>query len=284
MAGTRSAARLSAFFALALLLIALSPLPLASRIEESVGALAVPAASALRDATRPLADLLLNTGQLSELSAENAELRRHVARLEAEAAAWRESASAQQQVEALTAAAGELATRYLAAAVLLRDPAPALNAIVIDRGSDDGVAVGQPVLGDGATLIGTVMDAGTSRSRVRLLSDAGSAVAAVVQESRVPGAVAGGTDGLRMEFVPGGARVAPGDLIVTSALGGRLPGGLVIGRVSSVSSAEQDLFEAVRIEPLADYARLEHVLILVDFVPGRIPASTLNELDAGPQS
>lgn len=267
MVDTRSLARLSVFAALAALLLLLSPLPLAGSLEERGAALVFPATTAIRDATRPIADVLLNAGQVRELSAENARLRRDLARLEAEAAALRESAVAGQQVQSLLAAVGEQASRFLPASVVLRDPSPVRDALVVDRGSADGVRSGQPVLGPGATLIGVVTDVDAHRSSVRLLTDSASAVTAVVQESRVPGALAGGDRGLVLEFVPVDAPISEGDLVLTSALGGRLPGGLVIGRITSVDAPGQQLFATVRVEALTDYARVERVLILTDPVP-----------------
>ena len=106
---------------------------------------------------------------------------------------------------------------------------------------------------------------------MRLLDDPRSAVTAVVQESRIPGALAGGPGGLRLEFVSIGAPVGEGDLVLTSALGGRLPDGLLIGRITAVDSDRQDLFQTVTVEPLADYARLEQVLMLTDFLPDHPP-------------
>ena len=274
MVDTRSAARLTVLLALVALLLALSPLPVANDLETRLAAVVAPASRALSSVTRPAADVLLNAGQIRRLSEENAELRRALARLEAETAALREANIDVQQASALIAAVGDEASRYLPAAVVLRDPAPTRRVVLVDRGAADGVTAGQPVLGAGATLVGVVSAVEQRQATVRLLSDEGSAVTAVVQQSRVPGALAGGPGGLRLEFVPVGSPVATGDLVLTSSLGGRLPGGLLIGRVTAVHSREQDLFETVEVEPLTDYARLERVLILTDFLTGAAAAES----------
>ncbi len=62
--------------------------------------------------------------------------------------------------------------------------------------------------------------------------------------------------------MPLGAQVHTGDLVVTSPLGGKLPPGLLIGRVGSVESRPEELFEAIRVEPYTDYNRLLQVLVL----------------------
>lgn len=267
MVRTSNAARLTAFFLLGLVLLALSPLSVSDRIEERGGALLAPAMSVLHRAVRPLSDVLLHAGQIEELSQENADLQQQVARLEAEAAALREHQGAVEAATALRAAVGD-EMQQVTASVVVRDPAPGREVLVVDRGRSDGVNVGQPVLGPGATLVGSVVEVQDHRARVRLLSDSSSTLAAVIQQSRVGAALAGSDDrALHLEFVSIDAQVAPGDLIVSSPLGGLLPAGLLIGRVTSRQARPQDLFATIEVEPLTDYARLEHVLIMTGFVP-----------------
>ncbi len=267
MTGVRNFAWLSAASAAALLLLALAPIPIAGGVESRVAALAAPAASALRATTRPISDVLLNAGQLGQISRENAALRQDLAQAQAELTALREQAHAEGQTSALDLAAGQLGAR-VTAPVLLRDPAPGRQMLLIGRGSADGVRVGQPVLGPGATLVGIVTAADGQRARVRLLHDADSAVATVLQSSRTQGSLAGTGDALRIEMVPSTIPVAAGDLVLTSALGGLLPPGLLVGRVAHAEARTEELFARIRVEPLVDYDRLEQVLVLTDFRPG----------------
>ncbi|MFA7250313.1 MAG: rod shape-determining protein MreC [Dehalococcoidia bacterium] len=262
----RQAAWLSALLLVAILLLALSPLPQAARAEGMLAGVVSPAAGALRAALRPVADVLLHAGQLEQLAAENADLRRALGRSEADLAALREERTRVQQAAALEAAAGD--GQFVTAGVLARDPAPARQFLLIDRGSLYGVRPGQPVLGAGATLAGIVVQVDDQRARVRLLTDRESAVSTILQASRTPGALTGTGDGLRLDFVARGSPVAPGDVVLTSALGGLLPPGLLVGKVTGVRSAPQDLNETITVEPLADLGRLEEVLVLTGFTPG----------------
>ena len=266
MVHARSAAWLTALGALGILLLIGSALPGAGDIEERGATLLGPLTQRVSSATRPLADVLQNAGQLRELSQENAALRQTVERLESELSTVREGRVAVEQSAALIDAVGpEEADRYTSAAVILRDPTATREIIVLDRGQSHGVSLGQPVLGPGATLVGIVIEVHSATSRVRLLNDTDSAVTAIVQSSRTPGALVGGDATLRLDFVPIDASVTQGDLILTSALGGRLPSGLVIGRVVAVSVDPRALFQEIEVEPLADYSRLERVLVLTDF-------------------
>lgn len=266
MARARNTLWLTALCTLAVLLLALSPLPVAGDVEARAGAMLLPLSGALDTAVRPLTEVALHAGQLQQLTADNASLRQQVAALEAEASALREQRAASEQVQALQAAVGN-AAGHLAAAVIVREPAPGRRGVVIDRGALDGVRAGQAVLGPGAILVGVVVETQDRRSRVRLLDDPRSAVAAVVQQSRTAGALAGTTDGLRLEFVANGAAIAPGDLVLSSPIGGQLSAGLLIGRVGSVDARAEDLFETVVVEPLTDYNRLEHVLVVTAVHP-----------------
>ncbi len=267
MTRVRNLASLSAALAAALLLLALAPIPIAGDVESRAAALAAPVASALRATTRPISDVLLNAGQLGELSRHNAALRQDLAQAQAELTALREQRHAEGQTSALDLAAGQLGAR-VTAPVLLRDPAPGRQMVLIGRGSADGLRVGQPVLGPGATLVGVVTAADEHRARVRLLHDGDSAVATVLQSSRTQGSLAGTGGGLRLEMVPSTVPVTAGDLVLTSALGGLLPPGLLVGRVAHTEVRTEELFGRIQVEPLVDYDRLEQVLVLTDFRPG----------------
>ncbi len=272
MVRTRSAGWLAGLSALAVLLLALSAFPPADAIEARAAALLGPALSALHTAVRPLSDVVLHAGQVARLTAQNDELRQQVARLESEAATLREAGATAEQSAALRSAVGSAAgdaAGHLVAPVIVRDPAPGRRAVLIGRGAADGVLVGQPVLGPAATLVGIVVEAQAHSARVRLLDDLGSTVAAVLQQPRTPGALAGGPGGLHLDLVPLGVPATRGDLVLSSPLGGLLPGGLLIGRVSEVQFEPHDLFQTIRVEPLADYTRLEHVLVVTGFAPER---------------
>lgn len=277
MARTRSAAWLTALFGLGVLLLLLSALPASEGIEARGTSIIAPLSGGVRDAVRPIADIILRSGQISELTEDNAELRQTVARLEAELATLREGQIEARQLAALTNAVGNLdAGQFVTAAVLLHDPTASRQIITIDRGATDGVVSGQAVLGPAGTLVAIITDVQTRTSRARLLSDAASAVAVVAQGSRTKGALSGGSDGLRMEFVAVEAAVNVGDIVLSSALGGYLPGGLLIGQVTSVESDERALFAKVEVEPLTDYSRLEHVVVLTD--PRAVPVTDLESV------
>jgi len=144
----------------------------------------------------------------------------------------------------------------LAAEVIGYDPSNLLQYVTIDRGSDDGIGVGMPVV-TSRGLVGKVTSVYPRSARVMLLTDPASSVNALIQSSRATGVVQGqGRRGLIMRYVEQGEQVQAGDIVLTSGLGGNLPKRLVVGQVT-----------AVKRRSAVDFDRLEAVLVIQNFVP-----------------
>jgi len=252
-----------------LLFIAASRFAIFDPLESAVLAVASPIEEGLRDATRPLADFVNNLTDINRLSDENWELREENERLRAEIARLGESEIELRQLEQLVQIRGvKPADSFVAADVFAREPSNLQDLVAIDRGRSDGLEEGMVVLTRQGTLVGSVSRVLDNAAWVTLVTDQTSAVSAVIQGSRAQGVVVGSTDGtLTMEFVEETADVKEGDLVLTSAIGGRYPPGELIGQVVEVERTAQELFQSVRVEPLADLSRLEAVLVLTSFLP-----------------
>jgi rod shape-determining protein MreC len=132
---------------------------------------------------------------------------------------------------------------------------------LIDRGSQDGVSEGMPVVvAEG--VVGRVIKTARRESRVLLITDASSAVAGLVQRTRARGVCRGQGDLLAFDFAMHWEEIEEGDLIVTSGMGGVFPKGLSVGTVKRVKLSEFGLFQSVEIAPAVDFYRLEEVLVL----------------------
>ena len=75
-------------------------------------------------------------------------------------------------------------------------------------------------------------------------------------------------DTLTMERIPQNEKVNPGDIVLTSGLGGNFPDKLVIGQVTEVLKRDQDMFQTARIRPTVDFGKLETMLIITSFQAG----------------
>src|SRR2546426_450730 len=136
------------------------------------------------------------------------------------------------------------------------------RSVLIDRGQNHGVHAGMPLISD-LGLVGLVTATSRNAAKGMLLLDRQSAVSAVVQRSRDRGVVRGTGDGLVFEFVGRDADVAPGDVLITSGLGGVFPKGLRIGVVSSVEEPSAQLLREANVDPVVDFGRLEQVFVML---------------------
>jgi rod shape-determining protein MreC len=138
--------------------------------------------------------------------------------------------------------------------------------VVVDKGTQDGLAEGQPVVvAEG--VVGRIIKCSSHQSRVMLITDASSAVASLVQRSRTRAICRGDGNSLILEFAQRQEDIEIGDQIITSGTGGIFPKGLVLGRATAVSRASYGLFQTVEVTPTVDFSRLEEVLVLAKDEP-----------------
>ena len=139
--------------------------------------------------------------------------------------------------------------------------------IVLNRGTRSGVEPRMPVLTHQG-LLGVTIEVGPNYSKVRLLTDQNQGVAALVQRGRYTGTVEGSLGGdLRLNFIEIGAEVEPGDVVLTSGMGGIFPKGLLIGEVIRVDETHNTLFQMITLRSMIDMNNLEEVVILLDAPP-----------------
>ena len=132
----------------------------------------------------------------------------------------------------------------------------------INRGAHDSVLVDQPVINQEG-LIGRVVAVTADYATVQLLTHPANRVAARVGESREMGIVKYSADeGMTLDNLPVQSRIAVGDLILSSGLGGIYPTGLKVGTVLDVARLEDEPFCRVQIRPLANFNSIEELFIL----------------------
>ena len=157
--------------------------------------------------------------------------------------------------------------RYMAANVIGRDTSPYLNYIILDRGSDAGIQRDMPVV-TAEGLVGRVAAVTGTACKVVLITDTLSAVNARLLTSREEGVVVGKIGGgLELRFLSQQAKIQPGEVVLTSGLGGSYPEGIVIGTVNAVQKLEYEVLQTADLVPSAAFNRLEIVLIITGFQP-----------------
>lgn len=140
---------------------------------------------------------------------------------------------------------------------------PYSDQVVIDKGSDNGVYEGQPVISDKG-VVGQVVAVAKFTSRVLLICDASHALPIQVlrNDIRVIAAGSGCADDLQLEHLPNNTDIRVGDVLVTSGLGGRFPEGYPVAVVSSVKVDNQRAYTVIQARPTAGLQRLRYLLLL----------------------
>jgi rod shape-determining protein MreC len=156
---------------------------------------------------------------------------------------------------------------YLSAAVIGRDTSPFLHYVFINRGSDDGLRRGMPVVSEKG-LIGRVAAVTAGAARVQLVTDPAASVNIRIDPAGAEATLHGSLSGeISIDSIPQEASVQPGDPVLTSGLGGNYPANILIGQISGLRRREGELFQTATVQPVTDFARMEIVLVVVNFQP-----------------
>lgn len=192
---------------------------------------------------------------LSELKSQNEELTALVMELE-------EYRLENERLSALLDLSNAYGLETSAAHILKQSVDSWNQTITIDKGSEDGMAVGMPVMSPNG-LIGQIESVSLYSSQVRLITDQNSGVAVFLQANRSEGVLTGSLSGLLyLNYISLDIDVVPGDVVVTSGAGGVYPKGIVIGEVTSVTYAPSDVYQTIVVKPVTRVKTYEEVLVL----------------------
>jgi rod shape-determining protein MreC len=215
--------------------------------------------------TSPVSDAWNGVFGHDELADENERLRERIARLEGEVV---ENQAAAQQLEAIAETEGLALTADLGstlARVVGRGLTNFENTIELDRGSDDGIALGMPVV-TGAGLVGRITQVTGDRSVVQVVTDPGFDLGVRLVTSGDVGIGHGTGEGQPL-LVDAGIDlrtvVETGETVMTSGVDRSIfPPDIPVGTVESVSTAADHLTQVLRVELLADLDNLAYVRVL----------------------
>ena len=146
---------------------------------------------------------------------------------------------------------------YVTARVVGEAPGSYSNSLMVNAGTDQGVKDLMPVV-DSYGLVGRTLDVGKESSRVLLLSDTLSRVPVITGTTRQHAILAGtgSSDLLRLSFLTVEQHnIQLGEQIVTTAEGGLVPGGIIVGTVFREDNGSY-LVQPVRPLTQADYLRV----------------------------
>ena len=209
-------------------------------------------------------------GWISESTAERNELQLEVGRLKAEQLLTRAELlqltalrAENDRLRDLLDARPRSRDEIRVAEIMAVDANPYRHSFVIDIGERDGVYTGQAII-DADGIVGQVLEAGLTTSQAILISDPSHALPVEVSRNGLR-TIANGTgefDRLDLPFLPNNADIRPGDVLVTSGLGGAFPAGYPVAIVGSVNRIPQAPFADITAIPSAALDQVREVLLI----------------------
>jgi rod shape-determining protein MreC len=150
-----------------------------------------------------------------------------------------------------------------AAYVIGQDPQGLGNYLLIDKGANAGIEKGMAVIVANGILVGRVSDVYGNTAKIALITDPTSAINAEDQDSGAKGIVKGEYGlGVKIDMVSQAEVLNEGDTIVSSGLGGEIPRGLTIGKVTQVGQSVDKLFQEASVMPAVDLTGLRVVFVI----------------------
>lgn len=260
---------------ISLVLMTISSNPLIRELQHGVAFAFKPIQQAIDGVASEVSSIATTIAEIDQLRQENETLRSQNDLLDAESRSAAELRRENELLTALLQLRNGLDYETRAVSVIARESSEARRALVLDRGSDDGLAVGQVVIGAGGSLVGRITEVGSSIAHVVLISDPTSTVTGQLLSSSATGKVVGQLGGaLVMTDVDSAADVAIGEEVFTAGielgvgLRSPYPKGLLVGRVVHVTIDPNEVVQTVFLEPAAPLDRLEFLLVITDYEGG----------------
>ncbi|MFZ1641319.1 MAG: rod shape-determining protein MreC [Candidatus Contendobacter sp.] len=204
-----------------------------------------------------------NLAGRAELLAENARLRDKQVFLNAQLQKLTTLEAENRRLRSLLESAVNAPERVLIAELLAVDFDPYRHHILLNRGRQHGIYVGQPVL-DQQGIIGQIIRADPFTSTAILITDPNHALPIQINRTgaRTLALGTGNFQELQLPHIPNNEDVKVGDLLVTSGMGGRFPRGYPVGAITKVEFDPGSPFAHIVAKPVAQLDRIREVMLL----------------------
>ena len=201
---------------------------------------------------------------LVTVSKQNDALRKQLETVLEKNNALKEMELSNERMRNLLGFQSSLTQRVVAAEVVGKDPSAWFKTVVVNKGREDGINRGMPVVTPGG-IAGLVTDVSGNFSKILLIIDQNSAVDALAQGTRARGIIKGDPAGeLTFEYILRRHDINKGDVVISSGLDNVYPKGLRIGYVRDVVKPDAGIFQQVSVTPYVDFEKLEEVLVVLD--------------------
>ena len=172
------------------------------------------------------------------------------------------------------------------ARMIAKDVSTEFRAIRINRGKDSGIQPNMAVM-NAEGVVGRILRVDEHTSDVVTLLDPLSAIDAYIMRSRARGIVEGLTDSLcQLKFALRVDDIQPGDLLLSSGLGGNFPKGVPVGTIIKVTRKSFGITQKVEVKPSVDFSKLEEVLVVTrtDAAPAHVALIDESKIELAPKA
>jgi len=135
--------------------------------------------------------------------------------------------------------------------------------LLINIGSNAGIKKGFPVIISGKVLLGKVVDVYPSYSRVMLITQKNNLIDVEIPDSEIFALSKGvGNLNLSLDMVARDKELKEGSLVLTSAMGGNYPAGLLIGKVKNIKKIDNEAYQTTEIEKVFDLNTINNIFVI----------------------
>ena len=200
---------------------------------------------------------------IKDLTTENAELKQKNSELEAEISQLKEVERENEVLRKGLEISEKGQNMVELARVVGKDVQIGGDWILINKGSNHNIEKDMSVISSEMALVGKVFEVMPSFSKVMLITNKESMVAALIEGERSEGLVKKeGKGNLFMDFIPRSEELEIGERIITSGMDKIYPKGILIGKIEKIDLSQNQLFQRVTISPAVDFSKLEEVFII----------------------
>ena len=264
--------------AITLLMMAFSSNPYVLDMQRGLSFALRPFQGALAAAAEGISNVVSAVTEIDALRVDNAALLDENERLANENARLRAVREENDQLTALLQLESGFEHETVAARVIGREMLETRRLITLDKGTDDGIELGDVVILKGGALAGRVMDVGPNFARVTLISDSSSLVVGQLLGTGATGEIVGQAGGvLIMRNIDSAVLIGLDEEVFTAGIelaGGirsPYPKGLVIGTVVDVERDANDVVQTAYLAPAANLDSFELALVIIDYEGGLPP-------------
>jgi rod shape-determining protein MreC len=137
------------------------------------------------------------------------------------------------------------------------------DSLLINIGSNSGVKKGFPVIISGKVLLGKIVDVYPSYSRVMLITQKNNLIDVEIPDSEIFALSKGeGSLSLSLDMIARDKELKEGSLVLTSAMGGNYPAGLLMGKVKNIKKIDNEAYQKADIEKVFDLSMINNVFVI----------------------